>query len=149
MITVSASLSGATIDNNDLIRIITEEAEHRLILDGSSTESSLALIVKEKSARGICQESAKRKKCHNCKKPRNVIADCWASGGGKEGQGPKQKAGKGRASANAASANGSSRDSLQEEFTFVMALPQVSEGRLELPILPDSGASSHFCPDKS
>ena len=29
--------------------------------------------------------------CTNCKKNGHLIADCWSSGGGKEGQGPRQK----------------------------------------------------------
>ena len=36
--------------------------------------------------------------CHNCKKKGHKKADCWVKGGGKEGQGPKQKEGKGKKS---------------------------------------------------
>ena len=32
--------------------------------------------------------------CHNCSKKGHKKADCWAKGGGKEGQGPKQRKGK-------------------------------------------------------
>ena len=34
--------------------------------------------------------------CHNCHKKGHYKSECWAPGGGKEGQGPKQK-GKGKA----------------------------------------------------
>lgn len=33
-------------------------------------------------------------KCFNCHKKVHRKADCWAKGGGKEGQGPKSKKGK-------------------------------------------------------
>ncbi len=37
--------------------------------------------------------------CHNCRKETNhAAADCWAPGGGKEGQGPKKKSNRGTTS---------------------------------------------------
>jgi len=42
-ITVSSSLTGSQIDNDRLIRIITEEAEHRSILDNSVGAGSALL----------------------------------------------------------------------------------------------------------
>ena len=35
--------------------------------------------------------SKKKLVCTNCNKPRHSKENCWAKGGGKEGQGPKQK----------------------------------------------------------
>ena len=38
----------------------------------------------------------KEKDCYNCKKKGHIAADCWAKGGGKEGQGPKGRKGAGK-----------------------------------------------------
>ncbi len=48
--------------------------------------------------------------CHNCYKRRHVKADCWAKGGGKEGQGPRQWGG---ASNNTASAADKAKDAIK------------------------------------
>jgi hypothetical protein len=51
-------------------------------------------------------------------------ADCWVPGGGKEGQGPKQKGRKAKVSANAASSSESSMNSPSHEFAFTtIAMP--------------------------
>ena len=151
-ITVTASLSSTTIDNNHLIRILTEEADHRLILDPGGAGAGSALVVNERPAKGnrqIGSAGKKRTKCFNCEKLGHIKSECWAPGGGKEGQGPKQKSGKTKASANAASSIKSNRDSPQEEFAFVTTMVAVKNDDFDGNILVDSGASSHFCPDKS
>ena len=131
-ITVTANIGKFAITNDQLIRIITEEAEHRSILNGGNTSASSALVVREKPKKGNRHDNAdkKVKKCFNCKKGGHVIADCWAPGGGKEGQGPKQqKAGKGKASANVASTSGSSQSSPREEYAFITTIPQIPKDR--------------------
>src|SRR6202045_259463 len=50
---------------------------------------------------GEKQKKKKQLKCFNCNKCRHKKADCWAKGGGKEGQGPKGKGGKQANSGNA------------------------------------------------
>ena len=45
--------------------------------------------------------------CHNCHKKGHIKADCWAKGGSKEGQGPRQQ---GRASDSVASASTATKD---------------------------------------
>jgi hypothetical protein len=100
-----------------------------------------------KGNRQIGSAGKKRTKCFNCEKPGHIKSECWAPGGGKEGQGPKQK-GKGKASANAASTN-SNRDSPREEFAFVTTMMAMDNNDSDGNTLVDSGASSHFCPDKS
>ena len=44
--------------------------------------------------RGKPKEKKGSTKCENCKKKGHAKKDCWAKGGGKEGQGPKQKGSK-------------------------------------------------------
>jgi hypothetical protein len=121
-ITITSSLSKTTIDNNHLIRIITEEVDHRSILQENDSGGGSVLIVTERSGKGKGQQSSTAKKCtkcFNCDKPGHMKADCWAPGGGKEGQGLKQKSGKVKVLANTASSNESSENSPPQKFTFI------------------------------
>ena len=43
------------------------------------------MLSKGKDKQGINKD----KECYNCKKKGHIVADCWAKGGGKEGQGLK------------------------------------------------------------
>jgi hypothetical protein len=61
-ITISTSLSSTTADNNQLIRIITEEAEHRSILDPSGTGAGSALVTIEKHGKGNRQNGSNERK---------------------------------------------------------------------------------------
>jgi hypothetical protein len=54
------------------------------------------------------KKSKKGMRCFNCKKLGHIARDCWASGGGAEGKGPKQKGqdkGKGKGKETAAKAD--------------------------------------------
>ena len=145
-ITVSASLTKAKVENDHLIRIITEEAESRLILEGNSAGAGSALTATDKPVKGNRQQRQKknRPKCYNCNKPGHTKAECWAKGGGMEGQGPKQKGGKEKASANTVLTK-PEEDSPPQEYAFVTN----TQASHMFKILLDSGASSHFCPDRS
>ena len=87
-----------------LIAFLMEEAQHHVINDERSrgSEQALATHAKKKGKGKPNQAKGDNKAlnansgvmCHNCKKTRHKKADCWAKGGGKEGQGPKQKKGK-------------------------------------------------------
>ena len=52
--------------------------------------------------------------CHNCGNKGHKKADCWAKGGGKEGQGPRQKKGKKAETATVAAVD----EDDKELFTF-------------------------------
>jgi len=54
--------------------------------------------------------------CHNCHKKGHMKADCWAKGGGKEGQGPRQQ---GRASDSAASASAGKDKDIIEAWVII------------------------------
>ena len=49
------------------------------------------LLTKEKE-----KGANKDKECNNCKKMGHILLECWAKGGGKEGQGPKGRKGAGK-----------------------------------------------------
>ena len=88
------------VDN--LIAFIIEEAQHRLINDEwtKTAESVLAALSKKPKAGKQCNRRGKEKsapdvvKCENCKGSGHDKANCWAKGGGKEGQGPRSWRGK-------------------------------------------------------
>ena len=93
---------------SDLIVFLIEEAQHRVINNERTQNLDQALAAhakrkgKGKATRVKGDEKALNANsnvvCHNCKKKGHKKADCWAKGGGKEGQGPKQKTGKGKKS---------------------------------------------------
>ena len=58
-------------------------------------ESFAASTQKSKSKKDI--------ECYNCRKKGHIKADCWAKGGGKEGQGPRRRQGSTQANAAAVS----------------------------------------------
>jgi hypothetical protein len=120
------------------------------------------------------KDKDKRKvECHNCHKKGHMKADCWAKGGGREGQGPRQR---GRASDSAASALAAKdKDAIKawvvidrmdleeswaaieevsgpEDFRLTTAaaarhtLAQAGRVRGSAPELYDSGASRHMLP---
>ena len=79
------------ISPNDLIEIVGQEADRRALKAGNSKreEKDAAFIANHKSKGG--QKGKSNVECYNCHKKGHMKADCWAKGGGKEGQGPKGK----------------------------------------------------------
>ena len=53
--------------------------------------SGTALLTKGKE-KGMNKD----KECYNCKKTGHITSECWAKGGGKEGQGLKERKGAGK-----------------------------------------------------
>ena len=101
----TSSVMGKQPSANDLMLSITEEYERcALKIRGSKKDDNAAFYSNDtdKGKRGG-SSSKKDKECHNCHKKRHFKADCWAKGGRKEGQGPKQK-GKGKEKESAAAA---------------------------------------------
>jgi hypothetical protein len=146
----------------DLIAFLIEEAQHRVINDERSKNSEQALAAhgkrkgKGKADRGKGKDKALNADsditCHNCKKPGHKKADCWAKGGGKEGQGPKQKKGKSTAKSETATVAAVDDDDKEmfaftctSDFANVAEAIQVPKSRLGTCI--DSGASRVYSPD--
>jgi hypothetical protein len=96
-------LLNQTIDPDTYIRGISDEAERRRIKGRAKEEKEAAFNANGNSS-GHGRRGNKRSttvECFNCHKKGHIKAECWAKGGGKEGQGPRGK-GKGRAVANKA-----------------------------------------------
>ena len=104
----SGSSSQSKMKPSDLIAFLIEEAQHRIINSKrmQNLDQALAAHAKRKGKGKATQAKGDEKAlnsdsdvvCHNCKKKGHKKADCWVKGGGKEGQGPKQKKGKGKKS---------------------------------------------------
>jgi hypothetical protein len=102
-LTATSALLNQTIDPDTYIRGISDEAERRRI-KGRAKEEKEAAFNTNGSSSGQGRRGNKRSstiECYNCHKKGHIKSECWAKGGGKEGQGPKGK-GRGRAAANKA-----------------------------------------------
>ena len=121
-----------------------------------------ALLAHGKTQKGLKTNKRKSKPksnpdehCENCNRDRHLKVDCWSKGGGKEGQGPKQKKSKGNDKGPEVAAVAESKPDDDELFVFTCTLhlllmatgPCISGTSLRVYI--DSGATSHYCPDKS
>jgi hypothetical protein len=75
-----------------MLTLIEEHERHALKSKGGKKEDNAAFYSNdaEKGRKGG-SSSKKNVECHNCKKKGHYKSDCWAKGGGKEGQGPNQK----------------------------------------------------------
>src|SRR5258708_32209558 len=72
------------ITSSDLIVVLLDESRRRKGWTSESGSSGTTLQVKGNE---MCE-------CHNCKKKGHLARDCWGKGGGKEGQGPRNRKGK-------------------------------------------------------
>jgi hypothetical protein len=146
--------------SDDLISFIIEEVHHRVISDkrGKNAESALVANAKRggKHQHGKQKRFEKHCKHHcddaygNCGKPGHMSAECWSKGGGKEGQGPRQR--KPKKVASAVIAVDDEDDKL---FCFTCTSDYVNVAN-SMPVLKSkktgcvgSGASSDYSLDRS
>jgi hypothetical protein len=160
----ASKLSGGTSQKmtpDDLIAFIIEEAQHRVINDERTKNAESALAARtrkpeksKKKGKGKGHDHKSDEKCENCGGTGHGKPDCWSKGGGKEGQGPRQKKGKGK-SKQPETAVVAVEDDDNDLFAFTCTsdFAAVAEG-LDLPksklgTCMDSGASRDYCPDRS
>ena len=91
-ITATMSVMGKTLDPDALMMTITDEYDRRAIRTRQTKEKGkeAAFYAGERSRNG--GKGAKSSlECFNCHKKGHKKSDCWAKGGGKEGQGPRSR----------------------------------------------------------
>ena len=83
-ISASAKLGSTKLTSDILQQLILDEYERRNVSSNGQKkdEAFNATEAKRRKKRDI--------ECFNCKKRGHIKAECWAKGGGKEGQGPKR-----------------------------------------------------------
>ena len=148
------------MNTDNLIAFLMEEAQHHVINNERSKDSEQALATHaKKKGKGKGQGKGDGKAlnadseilCHNCKKPGHKKADCWAKGGGREGQGPHQK--KSKKTETAVVAAGDDDDKELFAFTGTSDFTNVAEAlsvpKSKLGTCMDSGASQVYSPDCS
>ena len=166
-INTADTLNGGKTAAEEVIMIFLHEAHHRVILK-AETKAGEALATyansNSKLKGGDSGKAKKRKpKCFNCNKLGHKSRDCFAPGGGKEGQGPhqmNQKSQRGGKPENSTSlANVASHSEAIKEGGTMFAFSATSSfhciaTKLRIPAkrrsaILDSGACRHYCPDNS
>jgi hypothetical protein len=156
-----SSGKSSVMKSPDLIAFLIEEAQHRVINDERGKNAELALAAHTKRANRNKPAKKKRsdnvtdndseEECENCHKPGHNKDDCWAKGGGKEGQGPRQNRRKKPETATVAV--DSTEDDELFAFTCTSNYADVAESlklpRSKLGTCVDSGASTDYSPDRS
>src|SRR6202522_4108982 len=145
----------SVMKSDDLMSFIIEEAQHRLINDERTKTAESALAARTKgsgNSRGKGRFSDKLKvTCNNCKRDGHVKDNCYSKGGGKEGQGPKQRQRAKEAETAVVAVNDEDEElfafTCSSDYATVAQKLDVLKSRLGTCI--DSGASRDYCPDHS
>lgn len=95
-INAAAKITLKPLSPYELINIISEEYEHRLLTERRPAKkgANSALSAKTSQNRGRTASSSQSNPeatCFNCERKGHYKSDCWCPGGGKEGQGPAQR----------------------------------------------------------
>ena len=148
--TVAATLAGMSL--YELMDYFIEEAEHCIIEDNQAKQTESAMQAQAKKNKGHTKKGKLHKLCANCDKSGHTKEDCWAPGGGKEGQGPNQQK---QGSKGKKKEESAAKTTTEEVFAFTCTSTFVGVAdSLKIPpskhgVIVDNSASSHFCPDKS
>ena len=150
----TASLTNTTLTPNTVIRLVTDEYDRRALKkpkDGQDEVLGANAGGKNKNKNKGKGKSKKDVECFNCGNRGHYKSDCWAKGGGKEGQGPRRRGQDGAASADQQQPSQPQPDigawaaieevskEEQDQQSFASELRTQSE-------LYDSGASCHMSP---
>src|SRR5712671_8007599 len=150
--TTTADMNKTDITPDLVYKRVCDAYDKRLLRQETSgngqDESFTASTQKSKSKKDI--------ECYNCRKKGHIKADCWAKGGGKEGQGPRQR--QGSMQANAAAVSEKPEDEswaiievINDEDNTMAATTTTTTTRTNDQShteLYDSGASRHMTPHR-
>jgi hypothetical protein len=170
----TAGYAQKVVTPQELIATVTVEYEHRLIRNPQAAKrgGNATLTAGAQASARDKRSTAKDVTCYNCNRTGHFKSDCWAKGGGKEGQRPggqgcrgggkegQRPGGQGcrgggnstKPAANTAAA--ATPPPPPANFAFATAAP-VPHARAQPQALVqrgaiiDSGATSHFCPDRA
>ncbi len=84
----TATLTNTALTPNTVIRLLTDKYNCCVLRKPKTEEGQDEALTADG---GKKKKSKKDLECFNCCKCGHIKADCWAKGGGKEGQGPKRK----------------------------------------------------------
>jgi hypothetical protein len=97
-INATARINKKILIPDELINLITEEYEHRLLTDskaekrgGSALSANESGHRRKRGSANNAHQNNQETVCYNCNWKGHYKQDCWRPGGGKEGQGPNQK----------------------------------------------------------
>src|SRR6266850_3850815 len=86
---MSAHLGMKVLTSEIFEQFILDESERRQVKDKYAESCNEALAAESGSQKGKDKSKDKKKvECYNCHKTGHYKSECWAKGGGKEGQGP-------------------------------------------------------------
>ena len=147
--TVATTLAG--MSPCELMDYFIEEAEHHAIEDNWAEQTESVTQAQAKKNKGHMKNRKSCKLCVNCDKSGNTKEDCWALGGGKEGQGPNQQK---QGSKWKMKEESTAKTTTEEVFAFTCTSTFIGiADSLKIPpskcgVIVDSGMSSQICPDK-
>ena len=90
-LTATSTITGNVLMPEQLMAALTDEYDRRALRSkpgrSGGESGDVALSVNERGRKG----KKKNVECFNCKNRGHYKSDCWAPGGGKEGQGPRDR----------------------------------------------------------
>ena len=156
-IAAAAEMSGTVPSIAVVTKLAFDEYDNRVLESGKPQDDTFTSDDKKKK-----KKQRSDVECFNCHKKGHMKSDCWAKGGGKEGQGPKKKArGSKDSGAKAEVAAGTEQAKDKNADIEVWAAITEDEGAEQFPQVPvlaagedasveaelyDSGASRHMSP---
>jgi hypothetical protein len=156
-INAAARISKKPLTSYELVNVVTEEYEHRQLINpraskkGGNSALSAKTSRKKNHARNSTNTAKEDITCYNCDRKGHYKADCWRPGGGKEGQGPHKEKKEAKKPVESAS---TAAEQSNDNYAFASSDLASIAKQINIPVerhgaIIDSGATSHFCPDRS
>ncbi|KAF4622418.1 hypothetical protein D9613_009127 [Agrocybe pediades] len=150
---LGSSSNRPTVRSQELVGILMEEYRRRKE-KGGETVGGTSLQARGNGGRfsrggkgsGKSDGGDKDKECYNCHKKGHISKDCWAKGGGREGQGPKGRKGPHRGRSNQAREEEEDNNSATLNNVTYMSYSSTNSSPIsKYDWFLDSGTTSHIC----